>query len=136
MRHSTPVGYGVIAKNDITSSNIVQKYLKGFVQSDLKQKQWFSQITDKNGVKKPLVGTISFINHGCEEHSNVKLQWVGKESCHVVLLNNVLKGEEVLCLSPNKYGFICFKCKETDKLNNKKRQPRRRIGQNKKRKKR
>ena len=112
MCYNNEVGFGVIAKKNISNKNNLHKYLKGFLQWGLKQKQWFSQRIDKNGEEIPLVGTISFINHGCNNHSNVELKWVDEEKCHVSLLRNIEKGEEILCSYPKNYTFRCMKCKQ------------------------
>ena len=104
------LAFGVIAKKRITNNKILHKYLKGFLQWGLKQKQWFSQRRDKNGEETPLVGTISFINHGCNNHSNVELKWVDEEKCHVSLVNRIEKGEEILLEYPKNYSFRCMKC--------------------------
>ena len=112
MCYSNEVGFGVIAKRRITDSRNLHKYLKGCLQLGLKQKEWFSQRRDKNGEEIPLVGTVSFINHGCNNHSNVEIKWIDKEKCHVSLVNNIEKGEEILYSYPNNYSFRCMKCKK------------------------
>ena len=118
--YSNPTAFGVTANKDITSNQYLTTYLTGSVQPHFQNKQWFSQKSTNEG-NLPIVGSISFINHGCPVHSNVKVQWVDQYNCHIIFVKKIKKGEELLYNYPkeNRYcyqtssKFICIRCQES-----------------------
>ena len=72
----------------------------------------------------PIVGSLSFINHGCEIHSNVEVQWVDHNKCHISFVKRIKKGEELLYQYPkqNRYcyqtssKFKCIRCQEKEDM--------------------
>ena len=107
------VRFGVIAKKKITNDKPLRKYLKGSLQWNMKDTPCFSKVIDREGNARPCVGPISFINHACERHSNVKVEQGEKNQCCITLLKDIEINEEVL-RSYHK-NLDCQRCKEEKK---------------------
>ena len=115
--YTNRTAFGVVAKKEIKSKQYLNKYLTGSVQPQFKNKKWFSQ-TYINEEYLPIVGSISFINHGCTKHSNVEVEWVDVYTCRISFMKKIKKGEELLYTYPeentycNQTSFDCIRCQE------------------------